>query len=137
MNYREMHQLAQNPVAIRGLACRLLAAFQNADLSDRAREFLASMQKYDGSTPLNTRALEALYGLRERSTRRSRVGEYSADRLAELVYNDRALLSHYEDEEWICQLHERSPGLALSNSEWKRLFARARELDLIDEWVQL
>jgi hypothetical protein len=137
MDYREMRNLANDPVRVRALAGMTLKLL-GAQVPDSAEDFLTRLSKYDGSAQLTTLQLEFLYSLREQSTRRSRVGHYSAATLVKKVFEARLDLSNFEDEEWIVSQHDRSPNIALSNNEWRHLFALCRELEFIgDEWIDL
>jgi hypothetical protein len=53
---------------------------------------------------------EALYALREKSTRRPKAGGYVASDLIRKAYELRLDLGMYEDEEWLEKMHGRGPG---------------------------
>jgi hypothetical protein len=135
MNYREMTALARDPARVRALAEFVLA---NGRLGASAtREFLADLASYDGTKPLTTRQLETLYSLRERASRRSKVGRYRAATLIRTAWENRLDLLDDAAEPWLAQLLARGPDAALSRNEWRRLFALCRRLDILnpDEWV--
>lgn len=137
MDYREMRSLASDPARVRS-AAHLTLKLLGTEITEGAEEFLTRLSSYDGASELTTRQLEFFYSLREQSTRRSKVGEYSAKLLVQKAYEARFDLAHYEDEEWIEEQHGRGAAIALSNNQWRRLFALCRELHLIeDEWVAL
>jgi hypothetical protein len=136
MNYREMTALASDPVRVRATA-EFILANGRPDASG-AHAFLAQLANYDGSKPLTTRQLETLYSLRERASRQSKVGRYRAGALIRTAWERRLDLLDDAAEAWLDQLHARGPETALSRSEWRRLFALCRRLDIInpDEWVE-
>lgn len=137
MDYREMRSIANDPARVRSVA-HVVMKLLGPEITDSAEDFLARLSKYDGATQLSNLQLEFLYSLREQSTRRSRVGQYNAAALVKKAYEARLDLLHFEDEEWIEAQHKRGPDIALSNNEWRRLFALCRELQLIeDEWIAL
>ena len=138
MDYREMTRLAQDPAGIRGIA-RMIMKLGAEELSEKSQSFLSDLEKYDGSKPLSTRQLEALYNLRERSTKRPTAGRYSAARLLERAFENRHDLPDVEDEEWIETRHAIGPGIAISSAEWRRLIALCKRLELIpsEEWIEL
>ena len=135
MNYREMTAMARDPSRVRAVAEFIL---ENGRLGASAtREFLAHLARYDGSKPLTTRQLETLYSLRERASKRSKVGCYRAAALIRTVWELRLDLLDDAAELWLDQLLARGPDAALSRNEWRRLFALCRRLDILnpDEWV--
>ena len=137
MNYREMTALACDPARVRAVAAFILA---NGRLgASGTHEFLAHLARYDGTKPLTTRQLETLYSLRERASRRSKVGRYRAGTLIRTAWESRLDLLDDAAEVWLDQLLARGPDAALSRNEWRALFALCRRLDIInpDEWVAL
>ena len=66
MDYREMHAIAGDPVRVRATATMILTEMAG-DLEDHSRQFLTDLAVFDGDKPLSVRALEYLYGLRERA----------------------------------------------------------------------
>lgn len=138
MDYREMTKLGADPVRVRSLASMILD-LGSAALSDKAVSLLTSLKAYDGAKPLTTRQLEALYSLRENSTRKSKAGRYRADHLVSITWEARLDLLDDEAEDWLDEQHAKGSGIALTRSEWRRLLALARRLDLIpiDEWIEL
>jgi hypothetical protein len=138
MDYREMTQLGADPVRVRSLA-GLILDHGSVGLSDRAVSLLTSLKAYDGAKPLTTRQLEALYALRENSTRKAKAGRYRADHLVRITWEARLDLLDDEAEGWLDEMHVKGAGIALTRTEWRRLLALARKLDLIppDEWIEI
>jgi hypothetical protein len=138
MDYREMTQLGTDPIRVRALAS-LIIGHGSSGLSEKAISLLTSLKSYDGAKPLSTRQLEALYSLRENGVRKSKAGRYLADHLLKIIWEARLDLLDDEAEDWLDELHRQGSGIALNRSEWRRLLALARRLDLIpqNEWVEL
>lgn len=138
MDYREMIQLGADPVRVRSLAALILDR-GSATLSEGSVSLLTSLKAYEGSKPLSTRQLEALYALRENSTRKSKAGRYRADILVRITWEARSDLLDDQAEDWLDVQHAKGVGIALTRNEWRRLLALARRLDLIpqDEWIEL
>lgn len=139
-DYRELKRLADDPQAARGLADILLT--HRADLlSDSATDLLTSLKKRAGEKELTMRQLEALLDIRDRTTVSNRVGQYNLGRLVRRVWERRADLADYEDEEWIAGLLQRDLVRGLTEAERRRLvvLCKSPEIDLIpsDEWVDL
>ena len=138
MDYREMTQLGGDPVRVRSLASIILDHGSVA-LSDKAVSLLTSLKNYNGEKPLTTRQIEVLYALRENSTRKAKAGRYRAERLVRITWEARLDLLDDEAEDWLDRQHAKGTGIALTRSEWRRLLALARQLDLIpiNEWIEL
>lgn len=139
-DYRELKRLADDPQAARALADLLLT--HRADLlSDSAQDLLASLKKRAGEKELTMRQLEALLDIRDRSTVSNKVGPYSLTKLVRQVWERRADLADFEDEEWIASLRERDLVRGLTEAERRRLvvICKSPGIDLIppDEWVDL
>lgn len=139
-DYRELKRLADDPGAARALADLLLT--HRADLlSDSAQDLLASLKKRAGEKELTMRQLEALLDIRDRSTVSNKIGPYNLGRLVRQVWERRADLADYEDEEWIASLLERDLVRGLTEAERRRFVAICKSpgVDLIaaDEWVDL
>lgn len=140
IDYRELKRLADDPQAARGLADLLLT--HRADLlSDGAQDLLASLKTRAGEKPLTMRQLEALLDIRDRSTVSNKVGPYNLAKLVRQVWERRADLADFEDEEWIASLRERDLVRGLTEAERRRLvvICKSPGIDLIppDEWVDL
>lgn len=140
IDYREMKRLADDPQAARALADLLLT--HRADLlSDGAQDLVASLKKRAAEKPLTMRQLEALLDIRDRSTVSNKVGPYNLGKLVRQVWERRADLADFEDEEWIASLLQRDLVRGLTEAERRRLVAvcKSPEIDLIpsDEWVDL
>ena len=139
-DYRELKRLADDPQAASALADLLLT--HRADLlSDSAQDLLASLKKRAGVKELTMRQLEALLDIRDRSTVSNKVGPYILAKLVRQVWERRADLVEFEDEDWIASLRERDLVRGLTEAERRRLVAicKSPEIDLIppDEWVDL
>ncbi len=140
IDYREMKRLADDPQAARALADLLLT--HRADLlSDGAQDLVASLKRRAAEKPLTMRQLEALLDIRDRSTVSNKVGPYNLGKLVRQVWERRAELADFEDEEWIASLLQRDLVRGLTEAERRRLVAicKSPEIDLIpsDEWVDL
>ena len=133
-----MTRLAQDPEGIRGIA-RMIMRIAADDLSEKSQSFLSDLEKYDGTKPLSTRQLEALFALRERSSRSAAAGRYSASALFKLAFEHRFDLAEVDDEEWLELKHALGPGIAISKGEWRRLIALCKDLDIIarEEWIEI
>jgi hypothetical protein len=138
MDYREMTALGREPHRVRAIASTVLDLLAG-DLSERSSDLLTKLTKYDGKQPLSTRQLEALYALRERSTRRSIAGGYRASVLVQEAYEARLDLVEYDDEEWITEMHARGSQLVLSTNQWRRLIYICKDLQILeqDTWIEL
>jgi hypothetical protein len=139
MDYREMARIAGDPVAVRS-AAEFFRAVLGDRLSEREREFITQLEKFDGPDPLSMRQREWLYGLRSRATRRSTVKGYRASTLIQKLWELRLDLSE-EAEEFINeqheQLQERGVNLALSDGQWRYVFALCHEVELIEKYVAI
>ena len=138
MDYREMNAMAGDPVRVRATAAMILAKMAD-DLDERSRQFLTTLAAFDGEKPLSVRALEYLYGLRERAWRRAKVGGWRADTLIAKTWQARFDLVDYEAEEWLDELKAEGAGVALSKPQWRRLIALAKQVDQLDpgQWIEL
>jgi Ser/Thr protein kinase RdoA (MazF antagonist) len=125
-------------VRVRSLA-GLILDYGSVELSDRAVSLLTSLKAYDRVKQLTTRQLEALYALRETSIRKDKAGRYRADHLVRTTWEARLDLLYDEAEGWLDEMHVKGAGIELTRTEWRRLLALARKLDLIppDEWIEL
>src|SRR5438874_2722970 len=104
MDYREMARIAADPTAVRSTAGFVRAVLGDR-LSEREREFITQLEKFDGPDPLSMRQREWLYGLRSRATRRSKVKGYRASTLIQKLWELRFDLGE-EAEEFINDQHE-------------------------------
>lgn len=139
-DYREMKRLADDPVAAAALADLLLTHRVDV-LTDSAQDLLASLRKRTGDKPFSMRQLEALLDIRDRSTVSNKFGGYNLAKLVRQVWERRADLADFEDEEWIAALLERDLVRGLTEAERRRLIAicKSPAIELIpsDEWVDL
>src|SRR5262249_23719918 len=137
MDYREMTRLAADPARVRATAT-LIMQIDGDNLAARMLSLLADLSKYDGLKPLTTRQLETLHSLKERASRRTRVGRYKADHLIKVASERCFDLLDEEAEAWLQGLLARGADIALSRTEWRRLLALCRTLEIIhnDEWVE-
>lgn len=131
MDYRELSNLAANPARVRGTAAMIKALLAER-ITDWQMEFLSKMERFEGPDRLSTRQCETLVSLRDQAFRRSKVAGYSAARLVRLLFEARLDLSE-KDEEFVVELHEQGESVALSNPEWRYVFALCRELHIIDD----
>jgi hypothetical protein len=137
MNHREIARLAADPTAV-----RMTAAFIATSLADKLsgteREFLTELSKFEGPDPLSMRQREWLDALRSRATRRSKVKGYQASTLVRKLWELRFDLSE-EVEEFVTELHElgkeQGAGLALSNPQWRYVFALCHQVGEIERFV--
>jgi hypothetical protein len=139
MDYREMTRLAADPVAVRSLAHMLLSTRAEL-LSETAEKLLASLSRYQGEKPLSTRQLEALYSIRESTSRRTKAGKYDAATLVRQAWEARFDLNSEDDELWLEAQSARQKPLALTHAEWRKLLAICRqpEIDLIGaDYIEL
>lgn len=140
MDYREMTRLAGDPPRVRALA-EMIVSLEGEKLSDRALSFLNKMRAYDGQSPLSIRQKEALYALRERTTRSAHAGPYRVADLIQKAWERRFDLDCQDDEQWLDQLKAIGASVTLSLNERRRLLSicRAPEIDLIpsDVWIDL
>ena len=136
MNYLEMRQLSQSPPAVRSAARQVRAALGHS-ITEAEADFLQKLETFSDRDQLSTRQGEFLWVLRERSSRSSKQGGYSADTLVRLLWEARYDLS-CEDEERLGALVTRGSALKLSNSQWRWILALCREINLIeDEYIEL
>jgi hypothetical protein len=139
MNYREMARIAGDPIAVRATAGFVRAVLGNR-LSEREREFISQLEKFDAPDPLSMRQREWLHGLRSRATRRTVVKGYRASTLVRKLWELRFDFTE-EAEEFINELHELLAGdginLALSDGQWRYVFALCHEAALIERYVAL
>jgi hypothetical protein len=137
MDYREMARIARDPTAVRSTAGFVRAVLGDR-LSEREREFIMQLEKFDGPDPLSMRQREWLYGLRSRATRRSTVKGYRASTLVRKLWELRFDLSE-EAEEFVNDLHdqlkEHGVNLALSDGQWRYVFSLCHEVGEIERYV--
>ena len=137
MNHREMARLAANPVAVRTTATFIATALAEK-LSDAEQEFLTKLSKFDGPDPLSMRQREWLDALRSRATRRSKVKGYQASTLVKKLWELRSDLSE-EAEEFVTELYElqkeQGATIALSNAQWRYVFALCHEMGEVERYV--
>ncbi|PPC86113.1 MAG: hypothetical protein CTY31_04645 [Hyphomicrobium sp.] len=136
MNYREMHQLAQNPAGVRSLASNLRTLLGTA-ISDKEADFLGKLERFTEHGHLSVRQQEFLWSIREKTSRKSIQGKYRASTLVKHLWEARCDLP-YEHEENLEILVALGDGLRLSHSQWRWIFQLCRELNLIeDEYIPL
>jgi hypothetical protein len=137
VDYKEMARIAGDPVAVRSTAGFVKAVLGDR-LNEREREFISQLEKFDGPDPLSMRQREWLHGLRSRATRRSKVKGYSASTLVRKLWELRFDLSE-EAEEFINEQHEQlkehGVNLALSDGQWRYVFALCHEVGEIERYV--
>ena len=137
MDYREMARIAGDPAAVRSTAGFVRAVLGDR-LNEREREFIAQLEKFEGPEPISMRQREWLHGLRSRATRRSKVKGYLASTLVRKLWELRFDLSE-EAEEFINEQHEllneHGVNLALSDGQWRYVFALCHEVEIIERYV--
>lgn len=131
MDYREVSRLKANPTAISAVVAHIRSL-----LGDRATErqnaFLASILAASEEERLTTRQVESLLVMRDSLRRRSVVGGYRASQLLRRVYEARLDLDE-DAEQAIIELYQFSDEPALTDSQWRLVFACARQLHIIDD----
>jgi hypothetical protein len=139
MDHREWARIAGDPAAVRSIA-RFVAATLGDGLSAHQRDFVAELQGWTGPEPLSIRAREWLDSLRSRATRRATVRGFRASTLVEKLWALRLDLSE-DAEEFVCELHDQikqfGANLALSNGQWRYVFALCHEVGLIEKYVSI
>lgn len=139
MNYAEMARIASDPAAVRGSA-KFVKTVLAETLSEREREFLAGLEKFDGADPLSIRQREWLFGLRARTSRRAMVKGYRASTLVEKLWELRFDLAE-EAEEFVTDLHEQLKAakteFTLSDPQWRYVFALCHQVGEIERYVSL
>ena len=136
MDYRELSRIAGDPAAVRSTAT-LVKALLGSNLNDWQDEFLSKLEKFNGPDRLTTRQCETLLLLRNRATRRSKVGKYSAFTLLTKLNELRFDLAE-DDEEFFVRLLKCGSSAALTDGEWSHVFGLCRQLDLIgDTYIPL
>ncbi|MBX9682273.1 MAG: hypothetical protein K2X41_00645 [Hyphomicrobium sp.] len=136
MDHMEMARLAQSPGQIRVVASTIKAALGQS-ISPSENDFLSKLERFSEDNLLSVRQREFLWSLRERTSRKPVQGKYRAAYLIQKLWEARADLQ-YEDEEKLERFRAFGQQLSLSKSEWRWVFARCRELNLIDdEYVSL
>ena len=137
MNYREMGRLAADPIAVRATAT-FVATVLGGKLSGTEREFLTKLSSFEGPDPLSMRQREWLHALRSRATRRSKVKGYQACTLVRKLWELRVDVSD-EAEEFVTELYElqqeHGPNLALSDAQWRYVFALCHQVGEIERYV--
>jgi hypothetical protein len=131
MDYRELSRIAGDPAEVRSTA-KMIKRLLGERISEWQAEFLSKLEKFDGPDRLSTRQCETLISMRETVNRRSEVGRYRASNLVALLAMARADLPE-DQEARVLKLQKLGPSLALSDSEWRYVFAMCRELNIIDD----
>lgn len=130
MDYKEISRLGGDPGLVRATAAgikRLLGS----RMTDGQDEFLSKLETFEGPDRLSIRQCEFLISLRDRATRRSKVQGYTAYALISRLHELRYDLSE-EDEIAVVRFFNEGPSIALTNPEWRYIFALCRQLDLLD-----
>lgn len=133
MDYRAVKKLASDPDAVKAEAALL-----RRRLSDRltvSQERLLAGLEHTGV--LDSRFWEAFYDLKTRASLKIFVGRYRAYDLLEKVCQARFDLNDEDAEKFVEQMVSYGPEVALSEMQWRYLFALCRKLYLIeDEYVE-
>ena len=137
MNYREMTRLAADPTAVRATATFITTVLGDK-LSGTERDFLTKLSSFDGPDPLSMRQREWLHALRGRAIRRSKVKGYQACTLVRKLWELRFDLNA-EAEEFVSELYElqkeHGPNLALSDAQWRYVFALCHQVGEVERYV--
>ena len=137
MDHREMARIAADPTAVRATAAFITTVLGDK-LSSSERDFLAKLSGFEGPDPLSMRQREWLHGLRSRATRRSVVKGYRASTLVRKLWELRFDLNN-EAEEFVSELcaleKEQGANLALSEAQWRYVFALCHEVGEIERYV--
>jgi hypothetical protein len=137
MNYREMARIAADPTTVRATAA-FIATVLGDKLTSGERDFLTKLSEFAGPDPLSMRQREWLHALRSRATRRSVVKGYRASTLVGKLWQVRFDLSE-EAEEFVTELFEllkeQNTNLALSDAQWRYVFALCHEVGEIERYV--
>lgn len=105
-----------------------------AQLTAWQQRFLASLEQ---TGVLDSRFWEAFYDLRTRASLKVFVGGYRAYDLLLKVYQARFDLNDEDAEKFVEKMIEYGPEIAISEMQWRYLFALCRKLDLIeDEYIR-
>mgnify|MGYP001819307257 FL=1 len=130
MDYRELSRIGGDPDSVRRTA-RMVKGMLGQQITDWQDDFLSSLERFEGPDRLSTRQCETLLALRDQANRRKSVGGYRAAMLVRQLWELRFDLD-YEDEERVAKLHEMGPDLALSDHQWRYIFALCRQNQIID-----
>jgi hypothetical protein len=137
VDYHEMARIAADPTAVRAMAKFITTALGDR-LSSSERTFLTKLSEFEGPDPISMRQREWLHSLRSHATRRSKVCGYRASKLIRMLWELRFDLSE-SSEEFVVTLYELQKGvgddLALSEAQWRHVFALCREVGEIEHYV--
>jgi hypothetical protein len=137
VNYREMARIAADPAAVRATV-GFITSVLGDKLSGSERDFLSKLAVFEGPDPLSMRQREWLHALRGRATRRSVVKGYRASVMVRKLWELRFDLSE-QAEEFVTELYElqkeQGANLALSDAQWRYLFALCHEVGEIEHYV--
>ena len=137
MDYRKMAELAADPAAVRRIARSLIKHFGD-QLNDDALDFLIKLKKFgrrEGFDFLTIPQREFLYSLMARGrSRRQIFGGYRAYTLLTELWAIHLDL-YEDDEEFVKEMLELGPDVALSDGQWRYVLHLCRANDIINHWV--
>lgn len=128
LDYRAVKKLAADPDAVKAEAALLRQRLSDR-LTTSQERFLANLEH---TGVLNSRFWEAFYDLKARASLKVFVGGYRAYDLLEKVYQARFDLNDEDAERFVEQMLTYGREVALSEAQWKYLFALCRKLYLIE-----
>lgn len=131
MDHRAIAKIASDPASVKTEAVRMRQAL--SQLTVWQERFLSGLEK-DGI--LESRFWEAFNYLRSKASVKTVVGGYRACDLLRQVYEARLDLNDDEAEEFLVEMVDHETEIALSEMQWRYLFALSRKLHLIhDEYI--
>jgi len=134
-DYKEIHRIRKDLVAVRSLAKRLLD-LPRADWNDWEIDFLQHMARHKGPDPITTRQGEKLLELRDDSEYYSSIRGFSVQSLIKNCWLARDDLDSEYDRKFIEQLKETNC-LSIKHRQLCKLLACARELGEIEQYVSI
>ena len=134
-DYKEIHRIRKDLVAVRSLAKRLLD-LPRADWNDWEIDFLQHMARHKGPDPITTRQGEKLLELRDDAEYYSSIGGFSVQSLIKNCWLARDDLGIEDDRKFIEQLKETSYS-GIKRRQLRKLLACARELGEIEQYVSI
>ena len=136
MDDRKMVELARDPAAVRRIAKALIKYFED-HLDDNALDFLTRLTKFgrDGFDFLSGPQREFLHALIARGRGRQQMfGRYRAFTLLSELWALHLDLQE-DDEDFVKEMLEFGPEVALTDGQWRYVLHLCRANDLIHHWV--
>lgn len=100
------------------------------ELSEKQQAWLLRLSVLPDGSSIDGRAAEFLVDMREKSSVTSEQGGYPASKLLQSL---RGCDMADDEEEWVEARASRASPVRLSRSEWARLFALCRRVDIIQD----